>query len=194
MVTPRRLADLRIVRYGHPALRQPAQRVGRVSAKLGELAERMAELMEEASGLGLAANQVGIPRRLAVVKVEGEIAVLVDPQITSAEGTETVVEGCLSLPRLYADVHRPSRVVMRARDLSGKRFELVAEGLLARAICHEIDHLDGKLFIDRAEESTLHWLVGATDEGEQLTQPTTLEEALKVFTASLPPPSRGARR
>jgi peptide deformylase len=150
----------------------------------------MAELMQQASGLGLAANQVGIPRRMALVKLEGEPAVLVDPEIVSVEGTETAVEGCLSLPRLYADVNRPSRVVIRARDLSGKRLEIVAEDLLARAICHEIDHLDGTLFIDRADQSTLHWLVGTTEEGEQITQPTRLEEALKVFTASPPPPSR----
>ncbi len=173
-----------IVRYGHPALRQKAAAVGRATGDLEPLVNRMVELMQAARGVGLAANQVGIPRRVAVVEIAEGPAALVDPEIVSAEGEEASEEGCLSLPKLYGDVARPTRVVVRARDLSGKRVKLTVEGLLARAVCHEMDHLNGKLFIDRVEEATLHWLVGHTEDGEPVMQATTLEDALKVFTAA----------
>jgi len=176
---------LRIVHYGHPALRRRSTRVGRATHDLEDLVSRMAELMRAAGGLGLAANQVGIPRRVAVVQMDDELAVLIDPEIASASGAEVATEGCLSLPRLYGDVARPTEVVMKARDLSGKRIEIAAQGLLARALCHEVDHLNGKLFIDLVDESTLHWLVApATEEADQVIQPTTLQEALKVFTSA----------
>ncbi|HUU53912.1 MAG TPA: peptide deformylase [Armatimonadota bacterium] len=176
--------DLKIVHYGHPGLRQKAKRVGRATADLRDLANRMVELMRASHGLGLAANQVGILRRIVVVETGEAAAVLVNPEIVSAEGAETAEEGCLSFPRLYGSVERPAEVVVRARDLSGKRFKMQGEGRLARALCHEIDHLNGDLFVDRVDEETLHWLVGETDEGEAVTQATTLEEALKVFTAA----------
>jgi peptide deformylase len=140
--------------------------------------------MHEAHGLGLAANQLGIPRRVAVIEIDGELTALIDPEIVSAKGSESLEEGCLSLPRLYGHVVRPARVVVRARDVSGKRVKVVAEGLLARALCHEVDHLNGKLFVDTVDEPTLHWLVGTTEEGEQVVQPTGLEDALKAFTAA----------
>jgi peptide deformylase len=176
--------DLRIVKYGHPALRQRAAPVRRVTDDVRALVDRLVEVMHDAHGLGLAANQVGIPRRVAVVQIEGELTALIDPEIVSAKGSESAEEGCLSLPRLYGHVARPTRVVVRARDLSGKRMKVAAEGLLARALCHEVDHLNGKLFVDTVDESTLHWLVGTTEEGEQILEPTALEEALKVFTAA----------
>ncbi len=176
--------DLRIVKYGHPALRQRAAPVRRVTDDVRALVDRLVEVMRDAHGLGLAANQVGIPRRVAVVEIEGELTALIDPEIVSAKGSESVEEGCLSLPRLYGHVARPTRVVVRARDLSGKRMKVAAEGLLARALCHEVDHLNGRLFVDTVDETTLHWLVGTTEEGEQIVEPTSLEEALKVFTAA----------
>ena len=181
--------DLQIVQYGHPALRQKAARVRRSCEDLAGLVERMMSLMRDARGLGLAANQVGIPRRVAVIEIDETATVLVDPELVSAEGSETIDEGCLSLPRLYGSVERPMRVVVRARDISGKKIQVVGEGMLARALCHEIDHLNGKLFIDRADEATLHWLVGHTEEGEPITHPTKLDEALKVFSAT--PSARG---
>ena len=184
---------LSIVRYGHPALREKAQKIGRVTIEVKELVARMVELMRASHGLGLAANQVGVVRRVAVVEVEGKLVTLVDPELVSAKGSESVDEGCLSLPRLYGDVERPAQVVVKARDLAGKHFKLRAEGLLARALCHELDHLNGTLFVDKVDQSTLHWLVGETSEGELLTQPTTLEEALKVFVAAKGmPPAGGA--
>jgi len=176
--------DLEIVKYGDPVLRQRAALVRRVTDDVRALVERMVAVMHEAHGVGLAANQVGIPRRVAVVEIDGELTALIDPEIVSAKGSESLDEGCLSLPRLYGQVARPTRVVVRARDLSGKRVKIAAEGLLARALCHEVDHLNGKLFVDTVDEPTLHWLVGTTEEGEQVVEPTGLEEALKAFAVA----------
>jgi peptide deformylase len=173
-----------IVRYGAPVLRKPVRKVGRVTPEVRELVERMIATMRSARGIGLAANQVGVSLRLAVIEVGGELTVLVDPELVQAEGAEPSDEGCLSLPRLYGLVERPTRVVVRARDLSGKRFKIEAEGMLARALSHEIDHLNGKLFIDRVDKATLYWLLGHNEEGEPLTRPTTLENAVRVFTAA----------
>jgi peptide deformylase len=179
--------DLTIVRYGHPVLRRKAEPVGRVTADVRRLANRMANLMREARGVGLAANQVGVPRQIAVIEIDGKLTPLIDPEIVSTRGEETTDEGCLSLPRLYAQVPRPTRVVVRARNLAGRRVKIEAEGLLARALCHEIDHLNGRLFVDRiVDYDSLYWLVGHSEDGELITQPTTLEEALKVFSAASP--------
>ncbi len=106
---------------------------------------------------------------------------LIDPEIVSSRGSEVSDEGCLSLPRLFAEVSRPAEVVVRARDLHGKWIKVHGEGLLARALCHEIDHLNGRLFIDRADPDTFHWLLRAGPDDEPIVQPTTLDEALKVF-------------
>ncbi len=176
--------DLTIVRYGHPALRQPAARVGRIGEEVRRLVAAMVRAMRAAGGLGLAANQVGVPRRVAVVEYEGKLISLVDPEIVSMKGSQLADEGCLSLPKLYGQVARPTQVVVRARDLSGRRVKIKAEGLLARALCHEVDHLEGRLFVDRVEEPSLYWLMGTNEEGHPLIQPTTLDDALKVFTAA----------
>jgi len=180
-MTATELQRLKIVHYGHPALRQRATPVGRVTAEVRGLIKRMTELLQEAHGLGLAGNQVGAPRRVAVVVVDGAATPLIDPEIISAKGKEKAEEGCLSLPRLYGEVERPTQVVVRARDLSGKRVTLSGEGLLARTLCHEMDQLEGRLFVDQVDESTLHWLVRAAEGEEAVIQPTTLEDALKFF-------------
>lgn len=186
--------NLKIVRYGHPALRQKSAPVGRVNEHLHELAEEMAELMHAANGVGLAANQLGINQRLVVIETDGKLIVLIDPEITSRKGEQVSDEGCLSLPRLFGAVARPAEVTVRARDLKGKWFKIRGEGLLARALSHEIDHLNGHLFIDRVDQDTLHWLVRTSEGGEPVVQPTTLAEALKVFTAAAqeaPPDEEG---
>jgi peptide deformylase len=175
------------VQYGHPALRQLSRKVGRVTQDVRDLVKRMTLLMRSAHGLGLSANQIGIPRRVAVVEIAGELKVLIDPQIASSKGEEAADEGCLSLPRLYGSVRRPTHVVVRARDLSGKRIKIEAEGLLARALCHEIDHLNGKLFVDSAGPDTLYWLIGHTDEGEPVTRATGIEDALRVLSTARVP-------
>ncbi len=173
--------DLKIVRYGSPILRQKTAPVGRVTEDVKELLERMLPVLREAHGVGLAANQVGFSRRLAVIEIDGEVTHLIDPEIISSKGEETSDEGCLSLPRLFGEVTRPAQVVVRARDLKGKWIKVRGEGLMARALCHEIDHLNGRLFIDRVDPETLHWLIRAGREEEPVLQPTTLEDALKVF-------------
>jgi len=177
-------SDLKIVHYGHPALRQESKPLGRLTQGVEDLVEKMIALMRAARGVGLAANQVGIPWRVAVVEVDDRLTPLIDPEIVSLKGAESADEGCLSLPRLYGNVQRPTEVVVRARNLSGELFTVTAEGLTARALCHEIDHLNGKLFIDAADQDTLYWLVGQNEEGELITQPTKLKEALKVYAAA----------
>jgi peptide deformylase len=104
--------------------------------------------MDLAKGVGLAANQVGVATRVAVVGVENERLALVNPVILSAEGSAREEEGCLSVPDVFGEVERPERIVVEATDVSGQRYRREASGLLARAIQHEIDHLDGILFLD----------------------------------------------
>ena len=112
------------------------------------LIDDMFETMDAARGVGLAANQVGVARRVAVVDADGERFAMVDPVIVEAEGRATAEEGCLSIPEIYGDVTRPERVVLEALDREGNRYRKEATGLMARAIQHEIDHLDGILFLD----------------------------------------------
>jgi peptide deformylase len=147
------MAILAIRIYPDPVLRLKCRPVETFDAGLRKLAFNMVETMHAAPGVGLAAPQVGVDLRIAVVDVSiGEdptaIKVLVNPEIVRREGLETDVEGCLSLPGLTDKVDRPFTITLRAQDLEGKPFELEAEDYLARAICHEVDHLDGILFTD----------------------------------------------
>jgi len=147
------MAILPIRIYPDPVLRAKCRPVEQFDAGLRKLAADMVETMHAAPGVGLAAPQVGVELRLAVVDVSvGEdpslLKVLVNPEIVRREGQETDVEGCLSLPGINDKVDRPLAITVRARDLEGQPYELAAEGYLARAICHEVDHLDGILFTD----------------------------------------------
>lgn len=147
--------SLRGVRiYGDPVLRQRAAEVTAFDAELLQLVEDMRETMRAYRGVGLAANQVGVAQRVAVVDVpvdeEQHVAfTMVNPEIVSRSGSETGEEGCLSIPAIYEDVSRSLRIRLKALDEHGQPFERDAEGYLARAIQHEIDHLDGILFVDR---------------------------------------------
>ena len=143
-----------IVLYPDPVLRARALDVVEFGAELERLARDLADTMYAAPGVGLAACQVGVAQRVAVVdvapgRVDSQLHVLVNPRIVEAEGLELGEEGCLSIPGLTDKVSRPRRVRVTARRLDGSEFELEGEGLLARALCHEIDHLDGVLFVDR---------------------------------------------
>ncbi len=147
------MAILPIRIYPDPVLRVKCRRVETFDEALRKLAVNMVETMHAAPGVGLAAPQVGIDLRLAVVDVSvgedpGALRVLVNPEIVRREGAETDTEGCLSLPGITDKVDRPMAITVRAQDLTGKPFELDAEEYLARAICHEVDHLDGVLFTD----------------------------------------------
>lgn len=148
------MAILPIRIYPDPVLREPAAEVSVFDRELARLVADMVETMVAAPGVGLAAPQVGVGRRLAVVdlsvgKDPGALLVLVNPRVVAEEGLETDVEGCLSLPGISDKVDRPERVRVHAVDVAGNPIEVEAEGWLARAVCHEIDHLDGILFVDR---------------------------------------------
>jgi peptide deformylase len=170
----------RIVIYPEAILRQKAQPVKRIDGETLSLLERMTELLARDNGVGLAANQAGEAQRVIVLETEEGPVGLVNPKIEKAEAEQVGPEGCLSLPGLYGLVRRSARVTVRGLDSSGKRRRITGEGLLARAIEHEIDHLNGVLFVDRAEPDSLYWLV-RDENGESYQQPTTLEQALKVF-------------
>jgi peptide deformylase len=133
---------------GSPVLRQRSAEVKIVDDEVRRLVADLFETMDAARGIGLAANQVGVARRVAVVDAEGDRFALIDPVILETEGRATAEEGCLSIPEIYGDVTRPERIVVEAFDQEGARFRKEATGLKARAIQHEIDHLDGILFLD----------------------------------------------
>jgi len=141
-----------IVKYGAKVLEQEAGLVTEFDARLEQLVADMFETMYAAQGVGLAAPQIGIAKHIAVVDVSfgkdprGKLA-LINPQIISTEGRHTREEGCLSLPGFHAEVRRPLRVTIRALDAKGREYVKTGEELLARALCHEIDHLHGMLFI-----------------------------------------------
>ena len=141
------ILDIRVL--GDPVLRKPTKRVTQVTDELRKLIADMFETMYAADGIGLAAPQVGRSERLAVVDVEGKKFTLINPEIVTTNGSpDKAEEGCLSIPDIYGDVERPAEVTIRATDENGNQYEASANELLGRCFQHEIDHLDGKLFID----------------------------------------------
>lgn len=133
---------------GSPVLRARSAEVSAIDDEVRQFVDDLFETMHAAKGVGLAANQVGVARRVAVVETEDEKLVLINPVILEAEGRDTAEEGCLSIPKVYADVTRPEKVVLEATDREGNRYTKTLDGLAARAVQHEIDHLDGILFVD----------------------------------------------
>jgi peptide deformylase len=140
------ILDIRVL--GDPVLRQATTPLSAVNDELRRLVADMFETMHHAKGIGLAAPQVGRTERLAIVEVDEERFVLINPEVVQREGRAKGEEGCLSIPDIYADVERPKTVTVRALDEDFQPYEIEATDLLARCIQHEIDHLDGKLFID----------------------------------------------
>ena len=145
------MATRRIVELGDPKLRKAAKPVEKFDFRLRTLLADMANTMYRAEGVGLAAPQVGILRRAVVVDVGEGLYELVNPVIVACEGEQTGPEGCLSIPGRRGLVSRPERVTVRALDAKGEPIEVTGEGFLARAFCHEIDHLDGVLYVDKME-------------------------------------------
>lgn len=143
---------MEIVKQGHPVLRQKAKRVERVDQEIRNLADEMLKAMYEANGVGLAAPQVAVPVRLVVIDVGDGPVTLINPEVIKREGEEEDIEGCLSIPGLYGVVNRAAKVAVAALDRNGNPAVISGEGLLARALQHEIDHLDGILFVDRASQ------------------------------------------
>ena len=142
------MAILNIVKEGDPVLRKECRPVGEITPRIVRLLDDMRETLIDADGAGLAAPQVGVMRRIAIVEHEGKYIELINPEIVSREGEQEEVEGCLSVPGVWGITHRPMKVTVKATDRNGKEFTVSGEGLLARAFCHEIDHLSGKLFTD----------------------------------------------
>lgn len=144
------MAIRNIVKEGESVLREKAREVTSFDEKLATLLDDMTETMFSASGVGLAAPQVGILRRVCVVCTDGEnVYELVNPVIVKEKGSQVGPEGCLSVPDRQGIVERPKKVIVDAFDRNGQKFRYEAEGFTARAFCHEIDHLDGVLYIDK---------------------------------------------
>jgi peptide deformylase len=138
-----------IIKKGDELLYKKSRPVEKFDERLWTLLDDMAETMHKANGCGLAAVQVGILRRVVVIDVSDGLIELVNPEIIKTSGSQQEVEGCLSCPGISGITKRPMRVTVRAQDRHGKEFTIAGDRLLARAFCHEIDHLDGKLFVDK---------------------------------------------
>lgn len=150
---------------GDPILRKKSKEVKEVTPKVKELVDDMLETMYESNGVGLAAVQVGILKRIVVIDIGEGPLVMINPQVVKTEGSQTGDEGCLSVPGKSGQVTRPNEVLVRFMDEDGQWYELEAVEFLARAVCHECDHLDGKLYIDIVE-GELHDNTGEEEEEE----------------------------
>lgn len=148
------MRNIRII--GDDILRKKSRPVDEINERITTLLDDMAETMYESGGVGLAAPQVGILRRVAVVDVGEEfgdgLLELINPEIIASSGEQTEAEGCLSVPEYIGTVTRPETITVRAQNRTGETFEKTVSGFFARAVCHELDHLDGVLFVDRASE------------------------------------------
>ncbi len=169
------MAIRRIVKLGEDdVLRKHARRVDKFDRRLGMLLDDMADTMYEADGVGLAAPQVGILKRAVVIDVRDDedegggvgLIELINPEIMEAEGSQMCIEGCLSVPGRRGKVERPEKVRVHAQDRKGRHIELEAEGFLANAVCHEIDHLDGIMYTDKMIEDVTDQIEEAARQRE----------------------------
>ena len=152
------IGPLALVEYPHPALLRPAKPLVRIDEAVCDAVSQMFDIMYEAEGIGLAANQVALPYRLFIVNTtgrrgDGQELVFINPVLSRPRGTAVQEEGCLSLPGLRMDVRRPEKIVVEAWSLDGQPIRLDLDGLLSRVVQHEFDHLEGKLFTDRLPEA-----------------------------------------
>ncbi len=150
------MSHLQIINYPHPTLRHVSKPLKKVDKLVRSWIQQMFELMYEAKGIGLAANQVDLPFQMFVINPQGDRAtgsemVFINPVIKSSKGSSRAEEGCLSIPSVYGEVSRPAQIHVTGFDHLGNPIDLVADGLLARVIQHEYDHLQGTLFIDRMD-------------------------------------------
>lgn len=146
------MAIRKILTAEDPILRKKCRTVDEITPRILTLLDDMADTLYDSGGVGLAAPQVGVLRRVVVIDTGDGLIELINPEICSADGEQTDAEGCLSYPGRYGMVTRPNHVTVRAQNREGKFFEISGDALLARAFCHEIDHLDGKLFMDLVTE------------------------------------------
>lgn len=145
------MAVFKVVEIGDPILKQKAKPIGDISDRVLMLLDNLRDTLYAANGVGLAAPQIGIPKRAIVVDAGTGLYELVNPVILEGEGEESSIEGCLSVPGLNGMVKRKARVVVKGINREGEEITVQGEGLLARALQHEIDHLEGVLFLDRAD-------------------------------------------
>ena len=146
------MAILPMVDYNNPVLRQKAKRVSSIDGAIAQLIDDMVETMREVGGVGLAAPQIGVPLRIAVIELpDEEIIVLVNPKIVKRSGERQIEEGCLSIPGYRGEIQRSEKVTVKGLDRFGREIRIKGEGLLAQAVEHELDHLDGTLYIDHLE-------------------------------------------
>jgi peptide deformylase len=163
--------SLNIVQYPHPTLRYKSKPIKRVNAELKQIVADMFDAMYAAKGIGLAANQVDLPLRLFVINLsgkrgEGEECVFINPVISGPKGSDEFEEGCLSIVGVNAMVTRPEQVHVEAYDLAGNEINATVSGMLAKAIQHECDHLDGVLFVDRISDSAKTAILGELQDFE----------------------------
>ena len=169
---------MQIIKYPHPTLRHKSKPLKRVDRELKQIIGEMFDLMYSHQGIGLAANQVDLPYRLFVINVkgdpaeEGEARVFINPVISRKTGSAEAQEGCLSFPEIWAPVRRPEKIVVSAYGIDGQEFTYEMDGLYARAVQHEIDHLDGIVFVDRLSEAN------------RLAVKDDLEELVREFESS----------
>lgn len=146
------MSILPMVDYNNPVLRQKAKRISSIDGAIAQLIDDMVETMREVGGVGLAAPQVGVPLRIAVIELpDEEIIVLVNPKIVKRSGERQIEEGCLSIPGYRGEIQRSEKVTVKGLDRFGREIRIKGEGLLAQALEHELDHLDGTLYIDHLE-------------------------------------------
>ena len=152
-----------------PVLRQKARRVSKIDDALHKLIDDMIDTMRDADGVGLAANQVGVLQRVVVIEIpeEEQVRVLINPEIVRREGERVVEEGCLSIPGFRGELVRSVKVRVRALDRDGKPVRFKAEGLLAQALEHETDHINGVLYIDHLESPDKLWKLQPQEAGSQ---------------------------
>ena len=153
-----------------PILRERTKRVSTFDASLHRLLGDMLVTMRDAPGVGLAANQIGVPLQVTVIEVDGQITELINPEIVKSSGEQIDWEGCLSIPGYVAEVSRAARVTVKARDRHGKEVRVKGEELFARALQHEIDHLNGRLYIDTLD--SLEELVRVTEAPQEVEEET----------------------
>ena len=145
------MAILKIIKKDDPTLRKISRKVDEINPRIIKLLDDMRDTLHKAEGAGLAAVQVGVLRRIVLVETEpGETLELINPEIIEYSGEQEELEGCLSVPGVWGITHRPEKVTVRAMNRKGEYFTVSGTGLKARAFCHELDHLDGKLFTDNA--------------------------------------------
>jgi peptide deformylase len=188
------MATRPIVFLGEPVLRQKALKVKQIDKSIEKLIDDMVDTLHSANGLGLAANQVGVRQRVVIVELpadeedpgSGKLYALINPEITaSSQDLMESEEGCLSIPYYYGEVVRPNSVVVKARDRKWREVKIKATGLLARALQHEIDHLNGVLFVDRMDGMAKLRYVPGKSEAEIETESYRDAEARRVIGSDL---------